>query len=298
MTSAGRTNDLGDFLKARRGEVNPEQVGLLADPDTSRRRVRGLRREEVAALASISTDYYARIEQGRRSAPRATLEAIARVLLLDDDGRDYLFSLAERESGAVAEESGEQRVSVHLRRLLADLSGIPAIVLGRRMHILAWNPLAAALYMDFSKTPESERNYVRLMFVDPRMRTLNGSWDESARECVAQLHMEVARDPSDTQLATLVGELSMRDKDFGRWWSDHRVAARSRGVKDFRHPSVGDMTLDWQTLRCVDDPDQQVIFWTATPGTRSDARMRQLARMTDSSADTRERSDDPAGVTG
>lgn len=276
MSTTDRRNELGEFLKARRQELRPELVGLPASSD-SRRRAKGLRREEVAALASISPDYYARIEQGRRWAPWPTLDAVARALRIDDAGREYLFELAEQEA-ARPRRRRTQRMPIHLQRLLAELTEIPALVLGRRMDILAWNPLAAALITDFAAIPVRHRNYVHIVFTDPAVRNLYVNWDQDARLCVAQLHMEVARDPRDPRLAQLVGELSVLDADFRRWWSDHQVAARSRGVKDFRHPVVGDLTLDWDTLACAGDPEQQLVSWSAEPGSPSHQRLQALAR--------------------
>lgn len=153
----------------------------------------------------------------------------------------------------------------------------PLEAMGRRMDILAWNPLAAALITDFAAIPEDHRNYVRIVFTDPSVRTLYPHWAQNARLCVAQLHMEVARDPRDPRLAQLVGELSVLDTDFRRWWSDHQVAVRSRGVKDFHHPIVGDLTLDWDSLSSTDDPEQQLISWSAEPGSLSAERLQLLA---------------------
>jgi transcriptional regulator with XRE-family HTH domain len=274
VTSSDRRNELGEFLRARRTEMRPERVGLPA-PSDPRRRVQGLRREEVAALASISPDYYARIEQGRRGAPWATLDAIARALRLDEAGRDYLFELSAKDDERPRQRRA-QKVAPHFARLLDDLRATPALILGRRMDILAWNRLAAALLTDFDAIGERHRNYVRIIFTDPSMRDLYANWDHDARVCVAQLHMEIARDPHDSRLAELVGELSVLDADFRRWWSDHQVAVRSGGVKTFAHPLVGELTLGWDTLTCAGDPDQQLITWSAEPGTPSHQRLLQL----------------------
>jgi len=267
-------NELGAFLKARRTELRPEQVGFPASSDP-RRRTRGLRREEVAVLASISPDYYARIEQGRRTAPRSTLDAIARVLRLDDAGRDYLLELPGKTASRPRQRRA-QKPAPHLLRVLGGLTDVPALVLGRRMDLLAWNPAATALFLDFATVPERHRNYVRIVFTHPAIRTLYRAWDQSAQLCVAQLHMEAARDPQDPRLAALVGELSVLDADFRRWWSDHRVAVRSRGTKELDHPVAGELTLDWDTLTWADDPDQQLIVWTAEPGSVSEERLRAL----------------------
>ncbi|SDN22596.1 helix-turn-helix domain-containing protein [Streptomyces wuyuanensis] len=276
MSTNAHRDELGAFLKARRKELSPAMVGL--PQAEGRRRVAGLRREEVALLASISSDYYTRLEQGRRQASQAVLETLAEILRLDDDERAYMFDLAGKDASR-SRRRPVQRVQPQLQRLLDDLTTTPAVVLGRRMDVLAWNPMAAALITDFSRIPERQRNLVRLVFVDPAVRALYPDWEGVAHTAVAQLRME-ARDPHDTRLATLVGELSVQDADFRRWWGAHRVAVRGMGTKVFRHPLAGDLTLDWDTLVCSTDPDQQLVTWTAEPGTRSHDGLRILASWT------------------
>ncbi|MCM1950473.1 helix-turn-helix transcriptional regulator [Streptomyces sp. G2] len=275
--TAPRPDELGAFLKARRAELSPTAAGL---PETGgRRRVSGLRREEVAVLAAISTDYYTRIEQGRIQASASVLHALARVLHLDDDQRTYMLELAGRPPARPARRTS-QKAQPRLRRLLDDLGTTPGIVLGRRMEILAWNPLAAALVTDFSSIPEKNRNYIRMLFTDPRMRDLYADWDNVAHTCVAQLRMEAARDPDNPRLAALVGELSVQDADFRRWWAAHHVAVRGVGTKVMRHPVVGELTLDWDTLAPTVDADQQLVVWTAEPGSPSHDALRILASWT------------------
>ncbi|MGW4856339.1 helix-turn-helix transcriptional regulator [Streptomyces sp. NPDC004288] len=284
MNSSARSGALGAFLKARRAELTPGAVGL---PDTgNRRRVSGLRREEVAVLASISTDYYTRLEQGRIQASAPVLDTLARVLRLDDDQRAYLAEVAGRPTVRPAGRAAP-KVQPRLRRLLDDLSIIPGIVLGRRMDILAWNPLAAALVTDFSKIPEKHRNYIRLVFTDPAMRNLYADWQNVAHTCVAQLRMEAARDPENARLASLVGELSVQDADFRRWWAAHHVAVRGMGTKVLRHPVVGELTLDWDTLASTTDSDQQLVVWSAEPHSPSHDALRILASWADASAAAR-----------
>lgn len=270
------SSELGDFLKARRTELSPAAVGL---PGGGRRRVPGLRREEVALLASISPDYYTRLEQGRRRAAEAVLDALASALRLSEDERVYLFELSGKDAGRPRRRPA-QRVKPQLQSLLGDLTNTPAFVLGRCTDILAWNPLAAALFTDFALLPEKERNFIRLAFLDPAVRALYSDWNYVARACVAQLRMEAARDPGNPRLTTLVGELSVRDPDFRRWWGDHHVAARTAGTKTFHHPVVGELTLDWSTLTDAADPDQQLIALTAVPGTPSRDGLRLLASFT------------------
>ncbi|MEV0612438.1 helix-turn-helix domain-containing protein [Nonomuraea sp. NPDC050404] len=282
---SGNANELGDFLKARRMELSPAMVGL-PEPG-GRRRVKGLRREEVAMLASISTDHYIRLEQGRRQASEPVLDTIARVLLLSDDERAYIFELSGKEA-ARPRRRVRQKVQPQLRRLLDDLTATPAVVLGRRTDILGWNPMAAALFTDFARTPERKRNFVWLVFGDPAFRTLYPQWEYVARSCVAQLRMEAARDPADPRLADLVGELSVRDEDFRRWWGGHHVAVRDVGTKVLHHPIAGDLTLDWSALTCATDPDQQLVTLTAEPGSPSHDGLRILASwVTDPGPDRR-----------
>ena len=266
-------NELGDFLRARRTELTPSAVGL---PGTgSRRRVTGLRREEVAALASISTDFYTRIEQGRRRASTEVLDTIARVLRLSADERAYLLELCGKE--VRPSRRPPQRVQPQLRRLLDDLATTPAVILGRRTDILAWNPMAAALFIDFALLRPEDRNFVRLVFCDQRVRALYPRWEHAAGNGVAQLRMEAAKYPDDPELANLVRELSARDPDFHRWWTAHHVAVRGAGANAVRHPVVGDLTLDWSSLTCNADPDQQLFSWTAEPGSPSCEALRALA---------------------
>lgn len=273
VTSAHLT-ELGAFLKARRAELSPRTVGL--PDDGGPRRVPGLRREEVAQLAAISTDYYTRLEQGRMPPSAFVLAAIAPVLRLSDDQRDYLFELAGKERARPRRRAG-QKVQPQLRRLLDDLPAIPGMVLGRRMDILAWNPLAAALVVDFAAIPEKKRNYVRLLFTEPALRELYPDWESVARHAVAQLRMEAAQYPDDPRLTALVGELSVRDNDFRQWWAGHHVAARTMGTKTLHHPVAGELTLDWGCLACGTNPDQQLVIWTAQPGTPSHDGLRILA---------------------
>jgi transcriptional regulator with XRE-family HTH domain len=267
--------ELGTFLKARRAELRPRDVGL---PDGGgERRVPGLRREEVAALAAISVDYYTRLEQGRVAASASVLATLARTLRLNDDQRAYLASLAGKPLAAARRRSP---VRPPMRRIIEQLTETPALVLGPRTDILAWNAMAAALYTDFARFPSAQRNYVRLLFVDPALRDLHTDWTAAARTAVAALRMEAARDPDDPHLALLVGELSVRDANFRAWWGGQLVSSASYGVKHYRHPVVGDLTLDCDTWSCPDGSDQRLMVLTAEPGTPSHQGLRILASWT------------------
>ncbi|MFM9707755.1 helix-turn-helix domain-containing protein [Streptomyces galilaeus] len=269
-----RLNELGEFLKARRAELSPSDVGLRGG---QRRRVSGLRREEVALLAAITTEYYTRIEQGRLQASAPLLTEIAQALRLNDDQRTYLFDLAAKASVRPSTSGDRQQVDRQLQRMLDDLTASPAFVIGRRTDILGWNQLAAAVWTDFGRYPEQERVFVRLLFTEPWMRALYADWEEVTRLAIAQLRMESARYPGDQRLTALVEELSARDAQFREWWTEHDVATRGKGVKKLRHPVVGELTLDWNTLTCGTDPDQHIIVWNAEPGSPSHDGLRLLA---------------------
>ncbi|MEO3859522.1 helix-turn-helix domain-containing protein [Acrocarpospora sp. B8E8] len=272
-----RPSELGDFLKARRAELTPRVVGL---PDSDAlRRVAGLRREEVAQLAAISVDYYTRLEQGRVQASASVLTTLARALRLDNDQQTYLYELAGK-APARPRRRAPQRIRPAMRRLLDQLTETPAMVLGRRLDILAWNAGAAALFTDFAQIPANQRNYVRLLFTDPVIRDLHADWEDAARTSVASLRMEAAHHPDDPQLSALVGELSVQDPDFRTWWASHRVASTSYGTKHYRHPIVGELILDCDMWASPDGSEQRLMVLTAEPGTSSHHGLRILGSWT------------------
>ncbi|MCG7210123.1 helix-turn-helix domain-containing protein [Streptomyces arenae] len=276
MTSNAHLKELGELLKNRRGELSPRTVGL---PGTGTRRVPGLRREEVAQLASVRTEYYTRIEQGRIPPTGPVLQILARVLHLSDEERDRVFELAGKGTDLPRRHRVQKTLPV-LQQLLDDLAFTPAIVMGRRMDILAWNTLGAALVTDFSQIPHKHRNFVRVLFTDPAMRTLCADWDSVARLCVAMLRAQAAKHPGDPHLATLVGELSVRDDDFRTWWGSHKVTSATIGAKALRHPVAGDLALKWDTLTLNSTSDQHLTVWTAEPGSPSHDGLRLLAAWT------------------
>lgn len=275
MDAGSRTQEeLGAFLRTRRAELKPLDLGLTIGLD--RRRVPGLRRDEVAMLASISTDYYTRLEQGRMSASTPVLASLAKVLRLDDDQAAYMYERAGKESRWRRTRT-RQKLRPQTKRLLDLIGGAPAMVQRRNFDILLWNPLAAALMIDFSRFPDSERNFLRLLFTEPSLRALYPEWEELARSTVAYLRMEAAQNPDDPRLATLVGELSVREPQFREWWAGHYVASIRGGTRRYNHPVVGELTLDWQALTLDTDPDQQIVVFTAERGSPSDRALTELA---------------------
>jgi len=268
--------ELRDFLRSRRARLTPEAAGLAPHPGS--RRVPGLRREEVAQLAGVSVDYYVRLERGRNpNVSEAVLDAVARALRLDDVERGHLFALA-RPSRTQPRATPPQRVRPGLYQLLDSLGDIPALITGRRLDILAGNRMAHALHTDFDALPHRERNMARYLFLDPAARKLYHDWPTAARSLVAILHVDVGRHPHDPQLAELIGDLSRRDDDFRRWWTDHDVLNNSHGTRLYHHPVVGDLTLNFEIFSPAGDEDQVVALHTAEPGSPSERGLHQLAR--------------------
>ena len=265
---------LGEFLTSRRNRLDPDTIEV---PTHGRRRVPGLRREEVAQLAGVSVDYYVRLEQGRAAHPsEAVLDAIARALQLDEVERAHLHQLA-RPAASPKRRPAPERVQPGLRQLLERLDGVPAFVLGRRMDVLAWNRLGASLHADFDGMLPRERNMARLLFLDPGSTEHYPEWETVARDTVGVLRRLAGRHPDDRALAELIGELSMHSEPFRRWWASGVVRAKTHGRKQIRHPIVGDLELHYETLELPDAADQVLVTYTAEAGSPSETSLRLLA---------------------
>lgn len=260
---------LGEFLQTRRSQLQPEDVGVATYGD--RRRVPGLRREELALLAGVSASYYSRLEQGQAAnASPEVLDALAQALRLDDVERRHLHELATRRKTATRRPAAE-KVSAATRQLVAALSDVPVVVLGRRSDVLDWNPLGRALYAGhLSQRP----NMARLVFLDAHTRDLYADWPAKARGVVATLRMASGRHPDDPQLTALIGELSVKSPEFATLWADHRVKTAGDAVYEMRHPLVGALHVTQHTLRITDD--QSVVVATTEPGSPSHAAMTLL----------------------
>ena len=231
----------------------------------------GLRREELAQLAGVSVDYYTRVEQGRSpSVSDAVLDAIARVLRLTEDERGHLRRLVRPVRGP----KGRQTVRKEVARLLEMMGDVPAFVIGRRMDVLALNPLGAAV-TGFSA--DTSPNAARYTFLDPTARDFCPEWQAVAEETVASLRLDAGRHPDDPKLAALVGELSMRSEEFRTLWARQDVRQKTHGRKLIRHPLVGDLDLRYETLRLTGDDDQLLITYTAEAGSPTADALRQLA---------------------
>jgi transcriptional regulator with XRE-family HTH domain len=268
---------LGEFLQTRRSQLTPEDVGLTTYGD--RRRVAGLRREELALLAGVSASYYSRLEQGQSSnASAEVLDAIAAALRLDDTERRHLHDLStgtRRRSRRAAPE----RVTAAVHQLMAALGEVPALVLGRRGDVLAWNRAGHALFAGHLDVTGPQRaqtrpNMARLVFLDPHIRELYADWPAKARAVVGTLRMASGRHPDDPGLAALVGELTVGSPEFSRMWADHRVKSGGEPVYEMRHPLVGAMTVTQQSLHT--EQGQNVVVATTQPGSPSHAAMTLL----------------------
>ncbi|MGW3285584.1 helix-turn-helix transcriptional regulator [Streptomyces sp. NPDC001002] len=270
--------ELGDFLRARRARLRPQDVGL--EPG-GRRKVTGLRREEIALLAGLSTDYYQRMEQGRDVRPSDdALDGLATALHLDGDERRHLFDLARsaRLPARARPRRAAERVPESTRRLL-HVMGTPGLVLGRHLDILAWNPLAEALLGDPAEVPGAERNLLVALFREDEDTLLCPDRESMARQCVGMLRAAVADDPDHPRATALVGELSIHSAEFRRLWARHDVREAVHGTKLFQHPEVGGITLDWDTYPLPGSPGPVLMVFTAEPGGPDAERLQLLASL-------------------
>lgn len=275
MESVDRTNDIAEFLASRRANVTPEQAGL---PGSGKRRVPGLRREEVATLAGVSIDYYKRLERGNLSGVSdSVLEALARALQLDDAERAHLFDLARLASPGAPRRRRPvpQVVRPAVQRILDGMT-TPAIVRNSRVDYLAANTLGRALYAPLFESREQPANSARFTFLDPAAKEFFVNWERTARDLVAHLRSEAGRNPYDGGLTDLVGELSMRSDDFRTWWAAHDVRFHQTGVKRLRHPVVGEIELGYDVME-LPDGGLTLSVCTAEPGSRSEEALDLLA---------------------
>ncbi|MET9486646.1 helix-turn-helix transcriptional regulator [Nocardia sp. NPDC006630] len=274
---------LGEFLHARRARLRPEDVGLQSFPQ--RRRVSGLRREELAQLAGVSVSYYTRLEQGQSvNASDAVLDALAAALRLDEHERTHLRELATQRPRPQRTPAPE-RLSPLTRDLLRSFETAPALVLGRRTDVLAWNTLGHALlagHIDATAPdrPADRPNLARLLFLDPHTRDLYVDWQRKARAVVGNLRLVAGRHPEDARLASLIGELSMKSPAFATLWSDHRVTPCEADEYELRHPLVGTLTVAQHILIVARSPEQSVVVVTTASGSRSENALTLLARPT------------------
>ncbi|MBF4594049.1 MULTISPECIES: helix-turn-helix transcriptional regulator [Curtobacterium] len=268
-----------DFLSSRRARITPEQAGV--ETFGTRRRVTGLRREEVARLAGVSIDYYTRLERGNlQGVSDSVLDAIGRALQLDPAEQEHLRDLSQhqnetpRRAGRVVPVAA---VRPELQYLLDVVTDAPAMIINNRQDIVAANALGFAMHSDLVAAPARPMNFSRFIFLDPQARNFYQDWQRAAHTNVAILRREAGRTPNDKDLAALIGELSMRSDDFRELWAAHDVRRHYAGVKSFRHSVVGPLELHFQTLELAEDPGLSLTIYPATPGSPTADALRVLA---------------------
>ncbi|MEO3751885.1 helix-turn-helix transcriptional regulator [Streptomyces sp. B6B3] len=274
-------DEVREFLVSRRARITPEQAGLRSG---GKRRVPGLRRSEVAALADVSVEYYAKLERGQLAGVSpGVLEAVAGALRLDDAERAHLLNLAQAANGSDAlarpRRPVTRRWTPHrtLQWTLDAVTEGPAFVRNGRLDVLAANRLARALFHDVHATGQQPPNLARFTFLDPASRRFYPDWDSAADVSVAILRTEAGRDPHDKGLHDLVGELSTRSDAFRTRWGAHNVRLHGTGVKRFRHAVVGDLTLAYEGLEMPAAAGLTLTIFAAEPGSPSEERLRLLA---------------------
>ncbi|MFL6001277.1 MAG: helix-turn-helix transcriptional regulator [Nocardioides sp.] len=273
--------EVREFLTTRRARLTPDQVGL---PTFGTRRVPGLRRSEVAAVAGLSVEYYARLERGQiAGASAGVLDALARALQLDETERAHLFDLARAADGIPTSGRSRRRAPSKsasrpsLNWALEAIKDGVAFVRDPHQNLLATNTLGRAFYSPVVGEGGRQPNLARFQFLDPASRDFYPDWDLFAEMCVGVMRAEAGRDPHDRGLQDLIGELSTRNETFRRLWADHNVRTHGTGTKRFNHPIVGELTLAYEELAITAEPGLVLLIYTAEPGSPSAERLRLLA---------------------
>jgi transcriptional regulator with XRE-family HTH domain len=274
--------EIREFLATRRAKITPERAGLPAGG--GRRRVPGLRREEVAVLAGVSTDWYTRLEKGHiAGVSDDVLDAVARALQLDEAERAHLFNLARAaKPSRTLRRRSQATLRPSVQRILDSMTGTVAFVRNGRLDILAVNPLGRAFYAPVLENPALRANIARFNFLDPRAEQFYPDWDRAADTTVALLRTEAGRDPHNRDLTDLIGELATRSDAFRTRWGAHNVRFHRAGLKSFQHPVVGRLDLDFDAMELPGDNGEQFTLtaYTAEPGTPSADALAVLASWT------------------
>lgn len=270
--------DVSEFLRSRRAKVTPEQVNLVTGGN---RRVPGLRREEVATLAAVSVDYYARLERGNLSGVSdEVLDAVAHALRLDEAETAHLFALARAAQpgpGRRRRPVKQPELRPSLQRLMDAITGAPTLLQNDRMNFIAANALGRALYAPVLADPVQPANAARFMFLNPDAQTFFPEWEQNASDIVATLRGSAGRRPHDRSLSDLVGELATRSEEFRIRWAAHNVRFHRTGLKRITHPVVGELALSYEALELPTNPGWTMYAYTAEPGSASEERLRLLA---------------------
>lgn len=274
---------MGDFLRKRRAALSPSDVGLM---DYGTRRVPGLRREEVAMMAGMSVTYYARLEQGQHvNASDAVINSLSQALALTEVERRHLSDLSGiKRRNAKASRSRPDHVRPGTKRLIDTMHAVPAVVLGKRTEVIAWNKaghglVASHLDFDAPDIPSQRPNMTRMLFLDDVTRDLYPHWRSEAGRAVASLRLLSGRFADDTELAALVGELTLKSSEFAAMWAEHPVDNCMSGHKTMNHPELGRLELGFEVLTMPDDSGHRILTYTAEPGSKDAAALSQLHRL-------------------
>ena len=272
-------SEVREFLVSRRARITPEQAGV--EPTGGRRRVPGLRRDEVARLAGLSIDYYTRVERGNLTGVSdSVLDAVSRALSLDRAERDHLHDLARTANVGVqsrAPKAPTQALRPATQHLLDSITGAAAFVGNNRMDLVAANDLGFALYSEMYRGPARPANHSRFIFFDPRSHDFYPDWQRAAEVNVQILRRDAGRSPFDKELSDLIGELSVRSEVFRTLWGAHDVRRHYSGAKQFRHPVVGILEMTYHVMDLEDDPGHTITVYTPAPGSPSEEGLRLLA---------------------
>jgi transcriptional regulator with XRE-family HTH domain len=271
--------EVAEFLRTRRNRITPGQAGVIGG---GRRRVPGLRREEIAILAGVSVEYYARMERGDLAGVSAeVLDALARALQLDEAETDHLHDLARGAGPAPPQRKrpAEQSVKPTLQRFLDAVTGAPMWVRDRSMDFIAANPLGRALYAPILDDPANRGNTARFTFLNPAAQIFFPDWEQNADDMVATLRSYAGQNPLDKKLTDLIGELVTRSDVFRHRWAAHHVRHHRAGIKRIHHPAVGDLEFSYQAMDLPATPEWFMFAYTAEPGSPTEERLKLLGSL-------------------
>ncbi|KQM83796.1 helix-turn-helix transcriptional regulator [Agromyces sp. Leaf222] len=295
----GTQDDIREFLTSRRARLTPAQVGL---PDFGgRRRVPGLRREEVALVAGMSAEYYKRLERGNASGvSEAVIDGISRALQLDEAEHAHLHDLIRTANAGAHPKRrrpvGSSQLTAAMQQTIDAMSTVPVFVQNGRLDAVAVNRLGRALFSEMLDGARPPANAARFVFLDPRAQTFYQDWEGNTRQIVAILRAEAGRSPYDRQLSDLVGELSTRSDLFRRLWGAHDVREHRTGLKRVHHPVVGALDLTYQSMDLASDRGLQMLVFSAEPGSSSHDRLQLLANWAETKASSEVSADAEAEV--
>ena len=277
MNDKNKLEALSTFLKTKRAQIKPESIGL---PLGTRRRTPGLRREEVAQLAGVSTTWYTWLEQGRDiKVSSIVLDCIAKALQLNNDERDYLYNLALEAKSEITQTKEQTELSPSLKRILAELKYCPTIITDRHCHIVGWNPAAAHVFLDFGQIPNDQRNLIRLVFTRKELKTLAVNWEHFARGFLAIFRTYYGHYLGDGWYNQFIKEMSQSHPEFQDLWQESQVSKAPEMMIEFRHAKAGKMLFNLSSLQVQGEMDLRFSIYTPVEETDTETKLNQLMKM-------------------